>query len=213
MFEKQDFSYKEIVAIDVFLEYFETRSYVGRLEKKDNEFYFSYQSSYLKEKSIISLGPEFPLTQKDFFSKELFKSLEDRIPDPDNPAYPSYCKEFGIPITLKNPLILLATIGRRGPSSFIFEPVYAKEFTFEHFEAFRKQLGLSLKDISLLFDVSLSSLNKIISKNSSGKDVLKRLEIYYLFKDVLKFQIQQNGKYLHSDKLQKLLEFVYEKNQ
>ena len=53
MFEKQDFSYKEIVAVDVFLEYFETRSYVGRLEKKDDGFYFSYEESYLKEKSII----------------------------------------------------------------------------------------------------------------------------------------------------------------
>ena len=208
MFENQNFSYKEIRAVDIFLEHFETRSYAGRLEKADDKFHFSYEDTYLKESSIISLGPEFPLTQKDFFSKDLFKSLEDRIPDPDNPAYASYCHQFGIPPTLKDSLVLLATIGKRGPSSFIFEPVYAKEFTFEDFDAFRKKLGLSLRDTSLLFDLSLSVLNKIISGNSSGKEVLKRLELYYLFKEVLTFQIQRNGKYLHRKKIKKLLDFI-----
>lgn len=210
MFDQQRFSYKDIIAVDIFLERLETRMYVGRLERMSEGFHFSYQNSYLKEKSIISLGPEFSLAQKEFFSKDLFKSMEDRIPDSDNPAYSAYCNEFGIPTTLKDPLILLATIGRRGPSSFIFEPVYEREFTFECFDRYRKKLGLSLNDTALLFDVSLSALNKINSGNSSGKEILKRLEIYYLFKNVLKMQIQRNGKLLHSQKLKNLLRILSE---
>ncbi|MBA3814596.1 MAG: HipA N-terminal domain-containing protein [Alphaproteobacteria bacterium] len=204
-----DFSYNNINAIDIFLERFQTRLFVGRLENLSNKFHFSYCDVYLKEKNVISLGPEFPLTQKDFYSPTLFKSLKDRIPDPDNPAYASYCKEFSISPLTTDPLILLATIGRRGPSSFIFEPVYAAHFTFKDFDELRKSLELSLQDVALLFDVSLSILQKIKAGDSSGKEVLKRLQLYYLFKDTLMFQIKCNGKFLHSDKIARILQWVH----
>ena len=100
---------------------------------------------------------------------------------------------------------MLATIGRRGPSSFIFEAFYDDHFTFEDFDKFRKSLGLSLHDAALLFDVSLSILHKIKAGDSSGKEVLKRLELYCLFKDVLMLQIKSNGKFLHSDKISRIL--------
>ncbi|MEI8295654.1 MAG: HipA N-terminal domain-containing protein [Alphaproteobacteria bacterium] len=198
---KVNFSYADIIAVDIFLELYRTRLYVGLLQKKEEQFYFQYDDAYLKARNVMSLGPEFTRTQKEFFSKAMFPSLMDRIPDPENPAYPSYCQMFGMPANVQDPLVLLATIGRRGPSSFIFEPVYEKDFTFADFDKFRQGLGLTLHDAALLFDVSLSSLQKIKSGESSGKDVLKRLEIYYLFPDVLKFQIKQNGKFLHRDKL------------
>jgi len=134
--------------------------------------------------------------------------LMDRIPDPDNPAYDDYCKEFGISSLTKEPFVLLSTIGRRGPSSFVFEPVYAGQFRFEDFDEFRMELGLSLNDAALLFDVSLSILQKIKAGDSSGKEVLKRLELYYLFKEALKLQIKRNGKYLHSDKLERVLQWL-----
>lgn len=203
-----DFSYHNIIGIDVFLERFQTRLFVGRLEKSKEEFHFAYSDTYLKEKNVISLGPEFPLTQKDFYSPTLFKSLNDRIPDPDNPAYATYCKEFAISPLTKDPIILLVTIGRRGPSSFIFEAVYADHFTFEDFDKFRKSLGLSLHDAALLFGASLSILQKIKAGDSSGKEVLKRLELYCLFKDALMFQIKSNGKFLHSDKIVRILQWL-----
>lgn len=203
-----DFSYHNIIGIDVFLERFQTRLFVGRLQRSNKEFHFSYSDTYLKEKNVISLGPEFSLTQKDFYSPTLFKSLNDRIPDSDNPAYETYCKESGISPLTKDPLILLATIGRRGPSSFIFEGVYTDYFAFEDFDKFRKSLGLSLHDAALLFDVSLSILQKIKAGDSSGKEVLKRLELYCLFKDVLMFQIKSNGKFLHSDKISHILQWL-----
>ena len=48
----------------------------------------------------------------------------DRIPSKENPAYPDYCKSQGISVNETNPIILLIAIGKRGPSTFIFEPVF-----------------------------------------------------------------------------------------
>ena len=57
---------------------------------------FTYDDRYFTMKNIIPLGPEFPLTQKQFVSDQLFPSLEDRIPSQQNPAYPEYCQLVGI---------------------------------------------------------------------------------------------------------------------
>jgi HipA-like protein len=203
-----DFSYKNIVAIDIFLERYRTRIYVGRLQMSDKLFHFQYRETYLNAKNVISLGPEFPLMQKNFYSETLFKSLVDRIPDPDNPAYETYCKEFGISPLTEDPFILLATIGRRGPSSFIFEPLYDCHFTFKDFDEFRKDLGLSINDAALLFDISVSILQKIKAGDSSGIEILKRLELYWLFKDTLLLQIKRNGKFIHSDKIKRILKIL-----
>jgi HipA-like protein len=197
---KVNFTYADIKAVDIFLELYKTRMYVGLLQKKAGQFHFQYDDAYRRAKRIISLGPEFPLIQKEFTTKAMFPSLLDRIPDPQNPAYPRYCQMFGMPPTVQDPLILLATIGKRGPSSFIFEPVYERDFTFADFDKFRKGLKITLQDAALLFDVSLSSLQKIKSGESSGKEVLKHLEFYYLFPKVLEFQLKQNGKFLHRDR-------------
>jgi len=201
-----DLSYNDVIAIDIFLERYQTRIYVGRLQMLENLFHFEYSDAYMKAKNVISLGPEFPFTQKDFYSKTLFSSIEDRIPDRDNPAYETYCREFGISPLTKNPLVLLSTIGRRGPSSFIFEPVYGGNFTFEDFDNFRIKMGLTLQDAALLFDVSLSILQKLKVRNASGKEVLKRLELYCRFEKPLMLQIKRNGRLLHSDKIARIYE-------
>ncbi|MCB1107049.1 MAG: hypothetical protein KDK76_03020, partial [Chlamydiia bacterium] len=56
-----------------------------------------------------------------YFSKSLFVPFLERIPSKNNPSYPEYCQSVGISVDEENVFVLLSTIGRRGPSSFIFE--------------------------------------------------------------------------------------------
>lgn len=209
-----------IIGVDIFLERHQTRLYVGRLEKvpegtgeklqekTEDMFRIHYDKGYLKAKNVLSLGPELPLTRSDFFSKALFPSLKDRLPDPDNPAYSRYCAAANIPESTKDPLVLLATVGKRGPSSFIFEPIYQETFTYQDVDKFRKSLGLSLQDFADLFDVSLSVLQKLKAGTTTGTEVLKRLRLYIRFPEVLRYQIRRNAKYLHPLKQGRLLDQV-----
>src|ERR1700692_4174096 len=113
-----------LIGVDVFLERRKTHLYVGQLRKEIDHYIFTYNDQYLHSRNIIPLGPEFPLTKKEFKSKKLFPSLEDRIPSKLNPAYLEYCQLLGIDPKETNLLILLSTIGKRGPSSFVFAPFY-----------------------------------------------------------------------------------------
>jgi len=119
----------KIIGVGVFLERRKTRQWVGVLRRVDHKLVFTYDDEYFKAKRVIPLGPEFPLTQKEFISDKLFASLDDRIPSRRNPAYPEYCAAVGIDSKEKDPLILLSTIGRKGPSSFIFYPLYDRQIT------------------------------------------------------------------------------------
>lgn len=189
----------KITAIDIYAEFGKSRMYVGRLDKNGGKFQFLYDRKYLKSKKKLSLGPEFPLTKRQFFSDLLFNSFKDRIPSKENQAYTEYCGKFGISSDENNELILLATIGSRGPSSFVFEPVFDSEFTAADLVAFRKKLELSTRDFAILFDVAYSTLNKIENGKMSGRDILKRIEIYALFKEVALFEIEKNKAKVHSN--------------
>lgn len=205
MLNDSDFSLQHIVGVDVFLERFQTRIHVGKLENQKGQFHFTYDLNYLKAKNIFPLGPEFPLTRQEFFSKDLFPSFADRLPDPDNPAYPDYCASAGVAPEITDPIILLSTIGKKGPSSFIFEPIYKDTFIYEDCEKLREQLGLSLQDFAHLFDVSLSILHKMKVGESNGKEVLKRLEHYVRSPELLDIQIKRNMHLLHEKKQREVM--------
>src|SRR5690349_18056467 len=119
----------KIIGISVFLEKRKTQTLVGSLYKIDQKLVFTYEDSYLNAQHSIPLGPEFPLTQKQFSSDKLFPSLEDRIPPTKNPAYPEYCLAMGIDPNERDPFILLSTVGSKGPSSFIFHPIFKRDIT------------------------------------------------------------------------------------
>lgn len=206
------FKSTDIKGVDVFLEKFKTRLYVGRLIQDLNTFIFEYQDDYLKQKNIIPLGVEFPLTKKRFESTTLFESFKDRLPDVDNPAYKDYCAVAGIEEYQSNPIILLATIGKKGPSSFIFEPYFEYIFTFDVCEMWRKELGFSIQDFARFFGISISILQKIKAGKSNGKEVLSHLELCWRFKNVFKFQLETHGKWLHRDKIRKALHWYNNKN-
>lgn len=186
----------EINAILVYLELKTTREFVGKLEYKDNKYFFIYDKKYFDFKKALPIGPELPLTKLHFESDELFPSFEDRIPSKQNPAYSDYCAAFGIDVDEENRLILLSTIGRKGPSSFIFEPEY-NSFTAEDLKNFRQELGLTTRDFAECFGITQATIVRIENGQTSGNEVLKLLEIFYLFPSAAEYYIRKYGKKLH----------------
>lgn len=201
--------YKNIIAVDVYIENRKTRTFAGRLTRDEKTFTLTYDDRYLHEKTAVSLGPELPLTKKTFTSKTLFPSLRDRIPSRENSAYSDYCAHFGIDIDERDELVLLSTIGRKGPSSFIFEPAFKDTFSCENLIAFRKKLDLSIRDFGALFDFSPSSLNKIEKGHNSGRDALKRLELYIFFPEVALYEMKKNRGKVHADVYRRAVEIIH----
>ncbi|MBL7072651.1 MAG: HipA N-terminal domain-containing protein [Candidatus Omnitrophica bacterium] len=201
----------KIIAVDVFLEKRKTRVYVGRLTFEKDAYKFVYEKSYLYAKASIPLGNEFPLTQQEYVSGTLFPSLSDRVPVRENPAYSDYCENAGISETEENPLVLLPTIGRRGPSSFIFEPVYDRGFGGKKCRKFRTELGLTIREFANVFDLAQTTVIAIEKGKHSGKEVLKRIEIYYLYPNVALNEIHIRGGFLHESKKMKVLQILLKK--
>lgn len=191
---------KKIIAISVYLQKRKTREYVGKLEKKGKKFVFSYDNNYLYKGSAISLGPDLPVGKTEFIAGFLWESFLDRLPSKQNPAYPEYCAMVGISPSEKDPLVLLSTLGQKGPSSFIFTPIYQEDFHTEDLVKFRKKLQLSYREFSELFDFAPSTINKIEKNKGSGKDAMKRLEIYYLFPEVALYEVRKNGGKISDEK-------------
>lgn len=194
----------------MFLERRKTQTLVGSLYKIDRKLVFTYEDSYLRAKNSIPLGPEFPLTQKQFSSDKLFPSLEDRIPSTQNPAYPEYCLAMGVDPKERDPFILLSTVGSKGPSSFIFHPIFKRDITPKDVVAFRHMLGLTTREFAAVFEFSQNSLNALERGRRGGIEIMKRLEILLHFPSVaLYFLLVNRGhvtheKWVHaSDKLKK----------
>jgi HipA-like protein len=188
----------KIIGVNVFLEKRKTRLHVGTLKRTNGKMVFTYDDRYFTMKNVIPLGPEFPLTRKQFVSDQLFPSLEDRIPSQKNPAYPEYCQLMGIDPKESDPLILLSTIGKKGPSSFIFSPSFERNIGPEDLIKFRESLGLTTREFGKVFEFSQPSLNALERGRTSGKDVLKRVEILINFPDVgLDFLLLNSGCLVH----------------
>lgn len=188
----------KITGVNIFLEKRKTRLHVGILKRAEGKLVFTYDEHYFKAKNVIPLGPEFPLTQKKFLSEKLFPSLEDRIPSPRNPAYPEYCLAMGIDPNESDPLILLSHIGRKGPSSFIFYPLFERKITAENLIQFRELLGLTTREFAAVFEFSQTSLNSFERNRILGNEIIKRLEIILNFPAVaLDFLLINGGSLVH----------------
>ena len=190
-----------ISAVLVYLERRKSRKLVGELtyNAKNKSYVFQYDKKYLQAK-LIPLGPELPLSRKPFVSQELFESFVDRLPSRENPAYKDYCFSAGIDVNEKDPFILLTTIGKRGPSSFVFEGRYVNVFNVDDLRAFRNELHLTTKEFALGFAISEKTLISIESGQSSGRDVMRRLELYIRFPMVALFEFQRNCAQIHIQK-------------
>ena len=187
-----------IVGVDIFIEKRKSRLHVGTLFSKDSVFVFTYDKHYFNAKNVIPLGPEFPLTQQQFASKSLFPSLKDRIPSTQNPAYPEYCLMLGVDPKEQDPIVLLSTIGRRGPSSFVFSPIFDRKISPEDVVSYRKSLGLTTREFAQVFELSLSSLHAVECNRSPGPEVLRRLEVILNFPAVaLDYLFVNQGHLMH----------------
>jgi HipA-like protein len=202
--------------LEVYSELRKSKTFVGTLtfQTKSNRFRFEYDLRYLRSRSAIPLGTEFPLSKQVHISKkyELFPTLIDRIPSKENPAYPEYCESQGISPSETNPITLLTTIGRRGPSTFIFESVLIELTDMStELRQFRKTSGLTLREVSAAFDLHLPTLSRTETGQSKDKNTLRLLKIYLNFPEVALWQIQLNQRKLHRNALKKCLAYFHPK--
>jgi HipA-like protein len=190
--------YRQVRGVKIYLERYSRRVPVGELKHEDGKYIFTYYETYLKYQKAIPLGVEFPLTKQYFESETIFESFWDRIPSKGNPAYSEYCKQFNISPEENNILVLLVTIGRKGPSSFIFEPIWNDSFTGKELKLFRNKLNLSTREFAAAFGISQATIVRIENNKASGSEVLKLLEIFSKFPDSAIYYAKKYGSGLHS---------------
>lgn len=199
---KLDYSKIDHSQLHVFTENRKRRIFVGSLywNQDKNVFEFKYDTKYAKSKTAIPIGKELDLFKKTHTSKgKLFPSFMDRIPSKENPAYPDYCKSQGISVNETNPIILLIAIGKRGPSTFIFEPVFLNHFDYRQIRKFRESLNLSIHEFAAAFDFNPPTLQRLESGKKSDPGTIRRAQIYLEFPNVALWQIEMNSGKIHTD--------------
>ena len=187
--------------LEVYSETKRRKTFVGELsfDPKARAWDFKYDKNYLKSKSAIPLGPELSLKRQSHKAKDkLFPSFADRIPSRANPAYEEYCASQGISPGERNQVVLLTTIGKRGPSTFVFEPIYE----LGDFDAraelakFAKELHLSSWEIATTFDLFQLTVQRILNGKSKDRNTLRLIEIFLRFPEVALRQINKTSKTL-----------------
>ena len=199
---KTDYSKVVSNQLNVFSEGRKRRQFVGALtwDESKNIFVFKYDPKYAKSKTAIPIGKELDLFKKTNVAKgKLLPSFADRIPSKENPAYVDYCRSQGIDVDEKNPIKLLVSIGKRGPSTFIFEPIYQNNFTHQDIKKFRTELDLSINDMALAFDINPPTLQRMETGGKTDLATLRRVQIYLTFPKVAMWQLTLTVGRLHTD--------------
>jgi len=193
----------------IFHELRRRRIYVGTLtyDTLNKIYQLTYDGDYVVAKNAIPMGPELSLFKTVHTSQDLFAAFIDRIPERENPAYPDYCKMQGISVDEENPIILLGAIGRRGPSTFVFEKTYLHDFSAENIIQLRKTLDITQHDLAAAFGISKVTLQKIEAGISHDPRTIQLFQIYCTFPEVAIWQLRQTGVTVHSTVLNKLLKF------
>lgn len=194
--------------INVFSQTSVSRVLVGVLYKENNEYVFQYDPDYARAKSAIPLGKEFPLYQITHRSKDFFDSLNERIPSKQNPEYKNYCSQWNISVAEKDPLILLSTIGNRGPSSFIFRMYEPFSFSGKDLAVFRNNLGLSVREFAKFLDVQYSTITKTEKGKRESMMLLKYVSILFNVPDALQRQLDLRGQFLHDTKIEGVKQYL-----
>ena len=212
---KIDYSRIDKSQLHVFSESRKRRVFVGSLswDSDKNVFHFKYDSKYTQSKTAIPIGKELDLFKKNHISKgNLFPSFADRIPSKENPAYEDYCRYQGISRDETNPIVLLISIGKRGPSTFIFEAVYRNDFSYKQVRVFRESLGISIHDFAAAFDFNPPTLQRMESGKKADLSTLRRAQIYLEFPKVAMWQLELNSGKIHTETFQKLWVFFEKKS-
>ena len=199
----------------IFHESRKRRQLVGELiySKEKDQYELIYDRHYIQSKKAIPIARDldlFKIRHKSAKGK-LFPVFLDRIPEKSNPAYKDYCKAQGISPKEKNPIVLLGFIGKRGPSSFVFEPVYEADFSPSNILILRNELQISQQDLAEAFNIKKLTLLKIEKGQSKDANTLKLLQIYFNFPEVALWQLMQTGGRIHNHALAKLVEYFSSK--
>ncbi|MEI8026311.1 MAG: HipA N-terminal domain-containing protein [Pseudomonadota bacterium] len=168
-------------ALDVYLERRERKQYVGRLTRQpDQKFHFAYDEAYQRMNNSISIGPSLPLVKKEFLSTNLFPEFLDRIPSSQNHAYEDYCNSVGISVEEDDLMVLLIKLGKRGPSSFIIEPVVEDHpaDVVNNIRGFLPENSLSQQDFANLLDIPITSLSRLLTGASVDRTLLRLIDLY-----------------------------------
>jgi HipA-like protein len=191
----------KVSSVLVYLERRKSRKFVGELTYnfKKHVYVFTYDKAYLRA-NLIPLGPELPLDPRKFTSPTLFEPFIDRLPSRENPAYQEYCAAENIDVNEQDSFVLLTTIGKRGPSSFIFERKKQALMEARELKVFRQELGLTTREFAIAFAIGTKTLISIEKGRSAGRDVMKRLELYIRFPEVALFEFRRNCAAIHRDK-------------
>lgn len=201
--------------LKIFHESRKRRVFVGELiyDKGNDKYELIYDKNYAHSKNAIPISPDLDLFKLHHYSEKgkLFPSFMDRIPDSSNPAYKDYCDAQGISLDEKNPIILLGSIGKRGPSSFIFEPVYDNGFEFSDIIKLREQLQITQHDLAEAFNISKTTLQRIEAGVSHDLNTLKYIQILLRFPEVALWQLKQTGSRVHKHVFEKLLKYFESK--
>lgn len=191
----------KVPSVLVYLERKKSRKFVGELtyDFRKHMYVFTYDKAYLRA-NHIPLGPELPLDPRKFTAPTLFEPFIDRLPSRENPAYQEYCAAVHIDVNEQDPFVLLTTIGKRGPSSFIFERKKQPLMDARELKVFRQELGLTTREFAIAFAIGTKTLISIEKGRSVGRDVMKRLELYIRFPEVALFEFRRNCAAIHRDK-------------
>lgn len=185
----------------IFHELKKRKIYVGELiyDPEQDVYKLIYDEDYRKSKSAISIGPDLDLFKTEHTSSkgQLFPIFWDRIPLKSNPAYEDYCSQQNISAYENNPIILLGSIGKRGPSSFVFEPAYKTNFSINSVIKMRQDLKISQHDFALALDLKKVTLQRLEKGVSNDANIIKLLEIYFKFPDVAIWQLIQRKMWIH----------------
>jgi len=179
------------------------RTKVGILSRVGEKYRFEYDKTYQHSKGAVALGPEFELWKDAFTSTKLFPSLADRIPSKNNPAYVDYCKQWNISQEEADPFILLTTIGRRGPSTFVFEAL-PEDYGAEDIKRFRDKLGLNQREFARLFNISQVTLSGLELGKTKNGTLLLLIKLCAEVPEALQWLLKERGYYLHDNKRAKI---------
>lgn len=195
----------------IFHELKKRRIYVGELiyDVKLNVYKLLYDRQYANSKSAIPLDLDLTLDKLIHVSKkgQLFAALLDRIPERANPAYADYCHAQNISVAEQNPIILLGSIGRKGPSTFVFEAVYKDNFSIADIIKLRRELNITQHDLAKAFSIKNVTLQRMESGISNDENTIKLLQIYFNFPQVALWQLLQTGGNIHSTVLAMLIKY------
>ena len=197
--------------LNIFHEGRKRRVFVAKLIHNVEESLYEliYNESYVYSDTAIPLGAELDLFNLHHRSEKgkMFPSFIDRIPSRENPAYEDYCAQQGIESDEENLIVLLGTIGKRGPSSFIFELIYESNFTINMIKQRREKIGVTQHDLATALNISLVTLARLETGKSNDLSTLRKIEVFFTFPEVAMWQLKQTRGWLHSDALRKFIQF------